>query len=57
MGIYNMHNKTIISNNQFQYHYENLIEPKKLETRNISINKKSYKDFMIYFTDKSITVF
>ena len=35
---------------QAHYHYENLIKPKILKTRNILIEKKSYKDLMIYFT-------
>ena len=46
--------------NQVQYHYENLIEPKKLETRNILIDKKRHKDLVNYFTiyhhDESTTM-
>ena len=33
-----------------QFYYENLIKPKKLETRKIFINTKSYTDLVIYFT-------
>ena len=45
---------------QVHYHYESLVEPKKIETVNILIYKKSYKYLMIYFTryhpHKSLTV-
>ena len=55
-----MHTKKINIKNQVHYHYENLINPKILETSNIFIDQKSYKDFVIYFTryhtDKSITM-
>ena len=58
--IYKMHTKKINIKNQAHYHYENLFKPKKLETKNIFIDKKSYKDLVIYFTgyhfDKSITM-
>ena len=60
VGIYNMYTKKINIKNQVHYHYENLTKPKNLETRNVSIDKKSYKDLVIYFTryhpDKSITI-
>ena len=42
-----MHAKKINIKNQFHHHYENLIRPKKLETRNIFIDKKSHKDLVI----------
>ena len=48
--IYKTHNKEINIEHQFHYHYENLIKLKKLETKNIFIDKKSYKDLVIYFT-------
>ena len=48
--IYKTHTKEINIEHQFHYHYENLIKPKKLETKNIFIDKKSYKDLVIYFT-------
>ena len=55
-----MHTKKINIKSQVHYHYENLIKPKILETSNIFIDHKSYKDFVIYFTryhtDKSITM-
>ena len=41
-----MHTKKINIKNQVHYHYESLSKPK----RNILINKKSYKDLVIYFT-------
>ena len=58
VGIYKIHTKKINIKNQVQYHYENLVKPKKTETRNILIDKKRCKDLVIYFTryhpDKSI---
>ena len=55
-----MHTKKINIKSQVHYHYENLIKPKEMETRNIFIDKKNYKDFVIYFTryhpDKSTTM-
>ena len=58
--IYKMHTKKINIKNQAHYHYENLFKPKKIETKNIFIDKKSYKDLVIYFTryhfHKSITM-
>ena len=59
VGIYKIHTKKINIKNQVQYHYENLVKAKKkTETRNILIDKKSYKDLVIYFIryqpDKSI---
>ena len=44
--------------NHVHYHYKHLIKPKRLETRNIFIDKKNYKSFLVYSTryhpDKSI---
>ena len=58
MGIYKIHTKKINIKNQVHPHYENLIKLKKIEARNIFIDKKSYEDLVIYFTryhtDKSI---
>ena len=55
-----MHTKKIYIKNQVHYHYKNLIESKKLETRNVLINKKSYRNLVIYFTryhsEKSVTI-
>ena len=42
--------KNISFENQVHSHYENLTAPKKIETRNILIDKKSCKDLAIYFT-------
>ena len=46
--------------NQTYYQDENLIESRKLENKNILIDKKIFKDLMTYFTrchlDKSITM-
>ena len=45
-----MHAKEIyIKNEVFDYH-DNLIKPKQLETKNIVIYGKSYKDLVIYST-------
>ena len=55
-----MHTKKINIKNQVHYHYENLVKPKKSKTKCIFIDKKSYKNLVIYFTryhlDKSITL-
>ena len=60
VGIYKMHTKKIYIKNQVHYHYKNLIESKKLENRNVLINKKSYRNLVIYFTryhsEKSVTI-
>ena len=38
-------------NNKLQNHYfDDLIKAKKIETKNILINAKYYKDLVIYFT-------
>ena len=50
MGIYEMDTKKFNSKNLIYYYYENLIKPKKLETRNTLIDKKSYKALVINFT-------
>ena len=59
-GTYKMHTKKINIKNQVHQNYENLIKSKKLGTRNILIDKKSYKDMVIYFNrnhlDESITM-
>ena len=55
VGIYKMHTKKINIKNQVHYHYKNLIESK-----NVLINKKSYRNLVIYFTryhsEKSVTI-
>ena len=61
VGIYKIHTKKINIKSQVHYHYENLIKPQKLETKNILIKKKIYKVLVIYFTryhhpDKSIAM-
>ena len=45
-----MHTKKINTKNQVHYRYKDLIKPKKLDTRNIFIDKKGYKDLVIHFT-------
>ena len=45
-----MHTKQMNTKNQVHYRYKNLIKPKKIDTRNIFINKKSYKALVIHFT-------
>ena len=47
--IHKMHIKIINIKNQAHYHYENLIKLKNLHTKNIFIDKKSYKHLAIYF--------
>ena len=55
-----MHSKNINIKYQVHYHFENLIKPKKLETRNICIDKEIYENLVVcftrYHTDKSITI-
>ena len=55
-----MHTKETNIKNQVHYHDESLVKPKKIEIKNIFIDKKIYKDLVIYFTryhpDKSITM-
>ena len=46
-----MHVKEInIKNRVYNCHFDNLIKAKKLETKNIFIVAKNYKDLVIYFT-------
>ena len=49
-----------IKNRVYNYHFDNLVKTKKLETKNILINEKNYKHLTIYFTryvhSKSIKV-
>ena len=42
--------KINIKNRVYSYHFDNLVKAKKLDTKNIFIDKKNYKDLMIYFT-------
>ena len=39
-----------IKNRVYNYHFDNLVKAKKLETKNILIDEKNYKDLTIYFT-------
>ena len=51
MGIYKMHVKEVnIKNRVYNYYFDNLVKAKKLETKNLLIDEKNYKDFVIYFT-------
>ena len=46
-----MYNKDInIKNRVYNYHFANKSKQKKLETKNISVNEKSYKDLLVYLT-------
>ena len=46
-----MHIREInIKNRVYNYYFDNLVKPKKLETKNILIDEKNYKDLTIYFT-------
>ena len=46
-----MHFKEInIKNRVFNYYLDYLIKVNKLETKNVLINEKNYKDLVIYFT-------
>ena len=50
-GIYKIHIKEInIKNRVYCYYFDNLIRAKKLETKNILIGEKNYKNLEIYFT-------
>ena len=42
-------NKINIKNGVYSYYFEHLVKAKELETKNILIDKKNYKDFGIYF--------
>ena len=42
-----------IKNQVFNYYFGNALKVKKLETRNILIDEKNYRDLMIYFTRPS----
>ena len=47
--------------NRFHNHSDDLIRPEQTETKNIFIDEKNFKDFVIYFTRyvncKSIKIF
>ena len=46
-----MHIKEInIENRVYNYYFHNLIKAKKLETKNIFIDDRNYKNLVIYFT-------
>ena len=42
-------NKINIKNQLHNYFFDNLVKAKKLETKNILIDEKHYKDLVIYF--------
>ena len=51
VGIYKIHiNEINIKNHVCNCYFINSIEAKKLETKNILIDEKSYEDLVIYFT-------
>ena len=45
-----MHIKEFNIKNRVYDYFDNLIKPKKIETNNILIDKKNYRDLVIYFT-------
>ena len=45
-----MHIKEINIKNRVYSYFDNMIKPKKFETKNILIDMKVYKDSVIYFT-------
>ena len=53
--------KINIKNQVYNYHFDNLVKTKQLETKKILIDKKNYKDLTIDFTryvhSKSIKIF
>ena len=38
-----------VKNRVYNYYFHHLVEAKKLETKNILIDEKNYKDLLIYF--------
>ena len=38
-----------VKNRVYNYYFDNLVKAKNLETKNILIDKKNYKDLVIYF--------
>ena len=51
MGVYKMHVKEInVKSRVYNYYFGNLIKVKKLETKDILIDKKNYKDLVIYLS-------
>ena len=46
-----MHTNEInIKNRVYNYYFDNLVNAKKFETKNILIDEKNYEDLVIYFT-------
>ena len=46
-----MHFREInVKNRVYNYYFDNLIKTKKIETKNILIVEKNYKDLIIYVT-------
>ena len=39
-----------IKNKVYNYYFDNLVKAKKIDTNNILIGQKHYKNLMIYFT-------
>ena len=48
VDIYKMHTKNICIKNQVFHYHDDLIKSKKVETKNIVIDEKSYKDLVLY---------
>ena len=50
VSIYKIHAKVMnIKNRVYNYYFDNLVKTKKLETKNIIIDEKNYKDLTTYF--------
>ena len=46
--------KIIIKNWVYNYHFDNLVKAKKLETKNIPIIEKNYKDLTIIYVTRNV---
>ena len=50
-GIHEIYIKEInIKKRVYNYYFDKLVKEKKLETKNMLIDEKNYKDLVIYFT-------
>ena len=50
VGIYKIHIKeTNIKNTVYNYYFDILAKARKLETKNISVDERNYKNLVIYF--------
>ena len=52
VGIHKIHVKEVnIKNRVYNYYFEHLVKTKKLESKNILIHEKKFKNLVIYFID------